>query len=49
MELNIPKDIPDLLDVPEEVMSDFDIWAQDLLSYQIQCSQELTLNIEQFH
>ena len=26
--------IPDLLDVPQELMSDFDAWAQDVLSYQ---------------
>ena len=34
MELDIPEDIPDLLDVPAEVMSDFDSWVQDVLSYQ---------------
>ena len=34
MELDIQEDIPDLLDVPEEVISDFDVWAQDVLSYQ---------------
>ena len=34
MELHIPEDIPDLLDIPEEVMSNFDAWAQDVLSYQ---------------
>ena len=33
MELDILEDIPDLLDVPEEVMSDFDAWAQHILSY----------------
>ena len=27
-------DIPDLLDIPKKVMSDFDVWAQDILSYQ---------------
>ena len=34
MELDILEDTLDLLDVPEEVMSDFDTWAQDVLSYQ---------------
>ena len=33
MELDIPEDIPDLIDVPEDVMSDFDAWAHDMLSY----------------
>ena len=30
-EPGISEDIPDLLDVPQEVMSDFDAWAQDVL------------------
>ena len=34
MEPDIPEDIPDLLDAPEEVMSEFDAWAQDVLNYQ---------------
>ena len=34
MELDILDDIPDLLAMPKEVMSDFDAWAQDVLSYQ---------------
>ena len=34
MEPDIPEDIPDLLDVPQEVMSEFDAWAHDVLSYQ---------------
>ena len=34
MELDIPDDIPDFLNVPKEVMFDFDAWAQDVLSYQ---------------
>ena len=34
MELDIPKDTPDLLDVPQEVMSDLDAWAQYVLRYQ---------------
>ena len=29
-----PKDIPDSLDVPEEVISDLDTWAQDVLNYE---------------
>ena len=33
MDLNIPEDIPDLLHIPEEVMSEFDVWTQDMLSY----------------
>ena len=33
MELYIPEDIPDLLDVSEEVISDFDTWAQNVLHY----------------
>ena len=35
MEQDIPEDIPDLLDVLKEVMSDFDAWAHNILSYQI--------------
>ena len=34
MALDIPEDILDLFDVPEQMMSDFDAWAQDVLSYQ---------------
>ena len=34
MDLDILEDIPDLLDVPEHVMCDFDAWVQDVLSYQ---------------
>ena len=34
IELDIPEDIPDLLDVPQEVMSDFEAWTQDVLCYQ---------------
>ena len=33
MELNIQQDIPDLIDVPKEVISDFDAWAQSVLDY----------------
>ena len=34
IELDIPEDIPYLLDVPDDVvMSDFDSWAQDVLNY----------------
>ena len=32
MELDVPEDIPDWLDISEEVMSDFDAWDQDVLS-----------------
>ena len=34
MELDITEVIPDLLDIPEEMMSDFDAWDQDVLGYQ---------------
>ena len=34
MELDIPGDILDLLDMSDEVMFDFDAWAQHELSYQ---------------
>ena len=34
MELDIPDNIPDLLNVLEEVMFDFDAWAKDVLIYQ---------------
>ena len=34
MEMAIPKDMPDLLDVPQEVMSDFKAWTNDVLIYQ---------------
>ena len=34
MELGISEDLPDLFDVPQEVMSDFDAWTHDILSYQ---------------
>ena len=30
MELDIPKDMPDLIDVPGEVLSDFDAWAHSM-------------------
>ena len=33
MELNILEDIPDLLNVPEEVFSYFEAWAQSVLDY----------------
>ena len=32
-ELNITGDIPDLIDVLEEVISDFDAWGQSVLDY----------------
>ena len=34
LELDIPKDILDLLDVPQDVMSNFNTWVQDVLTYQ---------------
>ena len=33
MELDITEDLPDLLDLPEDVMSNFDTCAQDVPSY----------------
>ena len=33
MEIEILEDIPDLLDVPDEVLSDFEAWAQSVLDY----------------
>ena len=33
LKLDIPESIPDLLDVPEEVISDFEAWAQSVLDY----------------
>ena len=33
MELNIPGDVPDLINVPKEVISDFDTWVQTVLVY----------------
>ena len=33
MELDILEDIPVLLGVPQEVMSNFDVWVHDVLSY----------------
>ena len=34
MELDIPEDRPDLIDIPEEVLSDLDAWAHNVLDYQ---------------
>ena len=34
MELDIPEDIPDFIDVPEEVLLDFDAWAHSMLDYE---------------
>ena len=34
MELDILEDILDLLHIPEEMMSDLNAWAQDVLRYQ---------------
>ena len=33
MDLDMPEDIQDLSDVPEDMMSNFDAWVQDVLSY----------------
>ena len=51
MDLDIPEDIPDLLDIPEDMISDFDAWVQDVSSYQLdsmtiyiikQCTPDIT-------
>ena len=34
MDLDIPEDIPDLLDVPQDVMFNYYAWVQDVLRYQ---------------
>ena len=34
MGIDIPEDIPDLIDVPEEILLDFDAWAHSVLDYQ---------------
>ena len=34
MELDVPDDIPDLIDVPKDIVLDFEAWAHDVLSYQ---------------
>ena len=34
MELDIPEDIPDLTDIPEEMLLDFDAWAHNVLHYE---------------
>ena len=34
MELDVPDDIPDFVDVPEDLVLDFETWAHDVLSYQ---------------
>ena len=34
MDIEIPEDLPDLNDVPEEPLSDFDSWAHSVLEYQ---------------
>ena len=35
MELDAPEDIPDLVDVPEEVLSEFDARAHSVLNFQL--------------
>ena len=32
MDIGILEDIPDLMDIPEEVVSDFDVWAHTVLA-----------------
>ena len=34
MDIQIPEDLPDLIYVPEELLSDFDCWAHSVLDYQ---------------
>ena len=34
MELDIPEDLQDLIDILEEVLLDFDAWAYSVLDYQ---------------
>ena len=34
MELDIPEDMPDLIDFLEEVLLDFDVWAHSVLDYE---------------
>ena len=34
MDIDIPEHLPDLLDVPEELLSDFDSLAHSVLDYQ---------------
>ena len=34
MELDITEDMPNLIDIQEEVLSDFDAWAHSLLDYE---------------
>ena len=33
IELDIPEDIPELINVPEQMLSDFDVWAHSVLDY----------------
>ena len=34
MDIDIMKDIPDLINVPEELLLDFDSWVHSVLEYQ---------------
>ena len=34
MDIDIQEDIPDLIHIPEEILSDFDVWAHSVLEYQ---------------
>ena len=33
MDIKIPEDLPDLIKVPKELLSDFDSWANSVLEY----------------
>ena len=37
MDKDIPEDIPDIIEIPEVIISDFDDWAHSVLEYQWQC------------
>ena len=37
MEMNILEDIQDLINIPEEILLDFDAWAHSVLEYQWWC------------
>ena len=34
MDIDIPEDIPDLINVPEDILLDFDAWAHSVMEYQ---------------
>ena len=35
MDIDIPEDIPDFINIPEEILSDFDAWAHSVPKYQL--------------